>query len=65
MSDAVLVEKADGQGRDLDGEMTAAGAERSDLRGMFRGLQTESRALHTEVSTGLVDAVRMAKHNIT
>lgn len=44
--------------------MIAAEANGTGIRGRFRELQTECLALHTEVSAGLIDVLRMAEHSI-
>lgn len=49
MSDAVVVDKADGEDWDLDNVMTAAEASRSGLCKSFRELQTEYRAMYAEL----------------
>lgn len=44
--------------------MTAAEANGSGLRGKFRELQSECRAMRTGLSAGLVDEMRMAERII-
>lgn len=45
--------------------MTAADADGIGLRWKVRELQIEYRAVPTNLPSGLVDVVRMAKHSIT
>lgn len=65
LSDAVVVEETDEEDWNLDGVMTGPESNGSGLRGKFRELQTEFRAVYTEVPAGLVDVVRMTKRSIT
>lgn len=65
VSDAIIVEEDDGENGDFDGAVNAAEANGSGLRANFCEMQTECRAVRTDVSAGLVDVMQIAKRSIT
>lgn len=59
------MEEVDEEDWNLDGVVTAAEADKSDLRGKLHELQTAFLAVHIEIFAGLVDVVQMTEHSVT
>lgn len=64
MSDVVVLKQADEKDWDLDRGMPAAEADKNGFRGLFREVQTECRAVHTELTASLTDVEEMAKRSL-